>query len=150
MLPASPASVARSSLEEMLESLRSSVACEKPRDLPPALPARPTSRARLPTVRRSLPAGLAAARSNNVAKGCGVGDAEQGMEDVRKRKETGMGSRRNSFGSKKMKDENLDSPYVDEERRANVCEGPTSRSGGAAEWEDNIEYFLKKVCFHSR
>ncbi|KAJ0974888.1 hypothetical protein J5N97_016853 [Dioscorea zingiberensis] len=43
----------RSSLEEMLDSLRRRD--EQPKDLPPALPARPTSRGRLPSARRSLP-----------------------------------------------------------------------------------------------
>ncbi|KAK9080637.1 hypothetical protein SSX86_000395 [Deinandra increscens subsp. villosa] len=49
----SPHSIARSSLEEMLDSLRQRDEGEggehsKPRDLPPALPSRPTSKARLP------------------------------------------------------------------------------------------------------
>ncbi|KAJ4982165.1 hypothetical protein NE237_033002 [Protea cynaroides] len=48
----SPSTVAGSSLEEMLESLRQRE--EQPKDIPPALPTRPTSRARLPTA-RSLP-----------------------------------------------------------------------------------------------
>jgi hypothetical protein len=51
----SPATMARSSLEEMLDSLRQRDEVGKPKDLPPALPARPTSRARLPSARRSLP-----------------------------------------------------------------------------------------------
>lgn len=48
--------VARSSLEVMLDTLRQRD--EQPKDLPPALPARPTSRGRLPSSRRSLPIGL--------------------------------------------------------------------------------------------
>ncbi|KAM0937017.1 putative myosin ATPase [Dioscorea sansibarensis] len=43
----------RSSLEEMLDSLRRRG--EQPKDLPPALPARPNARGRLPSARRSLP-----------------------------------------------------------------------------------------------
>ncbi|KAL1567092.1 myosin-2-like isoform X2 [Salvia divinorum] len=53
-------STARSSLEEMLESLRREEETQTPRDLPPALPPRPkaTSRARLPSPKRpSLPMG---------------------------------------------------------------------------------------------
>ncbi|XP_072955489.1 myosin-1-like [Typha angustifolia] len=42
----------RSSMELMLDAIRQRD--EKPKDLPPALPARPTSRGRLPTSRRSL------------------------------------------------------------------------------------------------
>ncbi|KAI4342485.1 hypothetical protein MLD38_027112 [Melastoma candidum] len=137
-------SVARSSLEEMLELLRRSDDYDKPKDLPPALPARPPSKARLPTARRFLPASLASDGSNNVAKECGVGDVEKATEDAQTKRETEIGSRINSFGSRKMMDENLDSPYVNEERHTNVGEGTTSRSGGVAEWEDNIEYFIKK------
>ncbi|KAK8950857.1 hypothetical protein KSP39_PZI003308 [Platanthera zijinensis] len=43
----------RSSLEEMLESLRRRD--EKPKDVPPALPSRPPSKGRLPSAKRSLP-----------------------------------------------------------------------------------------------
>ncbi|KAK9156217.1 hypothetical protein Sjap_003697 [Stephania japonica] len=53
MLLSSSSPTARSSLEEMLESIRRRD--EKPRDLLPALPSRPTSKARLPASRRSLP-----------------------------------------------------------------------------------------------
>ncbi|XP_077254052.1 myosin-2-like isoform X2 [Tasmannia lanceolata] len=49
----SSSSLARSSLEEMLDSIRRRD--ERPKDVPPALPVRPTSRARLPSSRRSLP-----------------------------------------------------------------------------------------------
>ncbi|KAG9452756.1 hypothetical protein H6P81_005660 [Aristolochia fimbriata] len=52
MLSISP-SMARSSLEEMLDSIRRRD--ERPKDVPPALPVRPTSRGRLPPSRRSLP-----------------------------------------------------------------------------------------------
>jgi hypothetical protein len=51
----SSATMARSSLEEMLDSLRRRDEVKKPKDLPPTLLARPTSRARLPSARRSLP-----------------------------------------------------------------------------------------------
>nr|KYP58834.1 Myosin-J heavy chain [Cajanus cajan] len=49
---ASMSSLTRSSLEEMLESLRRRDEEEKPKDKPPALPSRPPSRARLPSARR--------------------------------------------------------------------------------------------------
>ncbi|KAI4374721.1 hypothetical protein MLD38_012684 [Melastoma candidum] len=150
MLTTSPMSMARSSLEVMLESLQRADECEKPKDLPPALPARPTSRARLPTTRRSIPANLAATGSNEARKDSGFGYADKAKEDAVKRKEKYMGSRRNTFGRKRMKkDENMDSPYVDQEGCPNTGESTASRSGvavkaGTPEWEENIEYFIKK------
>ncbi|KAG4987023.1 hypothetical protein JHK86_034714 [Glycine max] len=88
MISASMSSLTRSSLEEMLESLRRRDEEEKPKDLPPALPSRPPSRARLPPGRRSLP--------NNFKV-----DGENGV----------MGHRRKgSFGTKKVK-LNVESPY---------------------------------------
>ncbi|RZR77195.1 hypothetical protein BHM03_00002206 [Ensete ventricosum] len=48
--------VVRSSLEIMLDAIRQRD--ERPKDLPPALPVRPTSRGRLPTSKRSLPVNL--------------------------------------------------------------------------------------------
>ncbi|RZR74470.1 hypothetical protein BHM03_00037277 [Ensete ventricosum] len=50
--PAIP-TVARSMLEEMLDALN--LREEKPKDVPPALPARPTMKRRLPSSRKSLP-----------------------------------------------------------------------------------------------
>ncbi|OIT39679.1 PREDICTED: myosin-2-like [Nicotiana attenuata] len=57
MLSVSPNSMARSSLEEMLETLRKRDENEKPKDLPPALPARPKlkSKTRPPSPKRTLP-----------------------------------------------------------------------------------------------
>ncbi|KAG1368196.1 Myosin-2 heavy chain [Cocos nucifera] len=49
----SAAMVARSSLEVMLDAIRQMD--EQPKDAPPALPVRPTSRGRLPSSKRSLP-----------------------------------------------------------------------------------------------
>lgn len=55
MGPMSPKSMAVTSLEELLDSLRQRGNL-KPKDIPPALPARPTSRTRPPSVRHaSLP-----------------------------------------------------------------------------------------------
>ncbi|URE49177.1 MYSc [Musa troglodytarum] len=48
--------VVRSSLEIMLDAIRQRD--ERPKDLPPALPVRPTSRGRLPTSKRLLPVNL--------------------------------------------------------------------------------------------
>lgn len=51
--------IVRSSLEEMLDSLRQRDENEKPKDLPPALPARPklASRTRPPSQKRQLSKG---------------------------------------------------------------------------------------------
>ncbi|KAL4335923.1 hypothetical protein GQ457_07G014070 [Hibiscus cannabinus] len=130
MLSASPTILAKSSLEEMLDSLRRQDEVDKPKDLPPALPARPTSKARLPSARRSLP-------TNFKVDANGPNDAVlsevNGKEEV-KRKEKELGLKRNSFGSKKLrKDANaVDSPY-DLEGKGKV---------GCVE-NDNIGYFTK-------
>lgn len=136
MITASMSSLTRSSLEEMLESLRRRDEEEKPKDLPPALPSRPPSRARLPPGRRSLP--------NNFKV-----DGENGL----------MGHRRKgSFGTKKVK-LNVESPYeVQSEEivseQLSPCPVSTSDDASAGceappptgELEDdNVVYFIKKV-----
>lgn len=139
MLSASPSSIARSSLEEMLESLRQRDESEKPKDLPPALPARPMSRGRLPPARRSLP------KSFKVD-----GDGEK------------LGHRRKgSFGNKKLMLD-VESPYVFVSEENCISEhpspGPVSSipvddSSVASvtsplpevEENDNVSYFIKEV-----
>uniref|UniRef100_A0A803MH59 Myosin motor domain-containing protein n=1 Tax=Chenopodium quinoa TaxID=63459 RepID=A0A803MH59_CHEQI len=115
MLSTSP-TMMRSSLEEMLENLRRKDD-ELSKDIPPALPSRPTSRARLPSSRQR---------------------------------------KRNSFGSSKKKIKSDQSPYEAaemEERESRGGsngdgggngEGVTSTSKGVIEWEDNVDYFIKK------
>ncbi|XP_057790720.1 myosin-2-like [Salvia miltiorrhiza] len=78
-------STARSSLEEMLESLRREEETQTPRDLPPALPPRPkaTSRARLPSAKRPLPMSSSSCVLN---------------------KEERQGQRGNYFGAKKVEE----------------------------------------------
>ncbi|MED6146625.1 hypothetical protein PIB30_036213 [Stylosanthes scabra] len=100
LLSASPSSVAKSSLEEMLDSLRRREEEEaKPKDMPPALPARPASRARLPPARRSLP--------NNFTGGdCGEAAPEflpNGFDCKRKEDELGEKRTRDGCRSKKVK-----------------------------------------------
>ncbi|XVF78057.1 hypothetical protein PTKIN_Ptkin14bG0097700 [Pterospermum kingtungense] len=143
MLSTSPS---KSSLEEMLESLRRRDEAEKPKDLPPALPSRPTSRARLPSSRRSLPTSFRV--DGNAWKCDENGDvlSEVKGKEEGKRKEKELGGKRNSFGNKKMR--NVESPYNlegeerDGEERVEVKEGDK----GKVEWEenDNIGYFIKK------
>lgn len=133
MLSASPNSLARSSLEEMLDSLRRRDDEEKPKDLPPALPARPTSKARLPPARRSLP------NSFKVDDKKGKGHKRKG-----------------SFGSKKMKMD-VESPYIvqsEEKMIEQSSQDPVSTSDDSTASvappsreleDDNIAYFIKKV-----
>lgn len=133
VLSASSCSLTRSSLEEMLESLRQmDEEREKKKDLPPALPSRPASKARLPPARRSLP--------NNFKVGrCVV--VENGFIDnvESKRKETSTTStstleyseynlRDSSFGRKRVKKDVVESPYV-----AAISELD----------DDTISYFIK-------
>ncbi|KAK7335378.1 hypothetical protein VNO80_27178 [Phaseolus coccineus] len=135
MLSASMSALTRSSLEEMLESLRKRDEEERPKDLPPALPSRPQSRARMPPARRSLP---------NNFKVNGENDA--------------MGHRRKgSFGSKKVK-LHVESPYevITEEKvgeqpspspvptandSSTDCEAPPQSEELV---DDNVAYFIKK------
>ncbi|KAJ4726231.1 myosin 2 [Melia azedarach] len=155
MLSASPSMMARSSLEEMLESLRRRDECEKPKDLPPALPVRPISRARLPSARKSLPTDFKVGEEDG-PKGsaeCGEKRSDLNGKGDGKRKEKELGAKRNSFGSKKMRkeQEGVDSPYdgivaADEQKMNEVVEVDVMKSAksGEMEWEDNIGYFIKK------
>ncbi|CAK8535181.1 unnamed protein product [Lathyrus sativus] len=139
MLSASPSSLARSSLEEMLESLRQRDESEKPKDLPPALPARPMSRGRLPPARRSLPKSF---------KVDGDGEKEVGHK------------RKGSFGNKKLMLD-VESPYVVVSEENCVSEHPSPRPvflipvddssvasvappSPEVEENDNVSYFIKK------
>ncbi|GLT62517.1 hypothetical protein SLA2020_351490, partial [Shorea laevis] len=154
----SPATMARSSLEEMLDSLRRKDECEKPKDLPPALPARPTSRARLPSARRSLPNNFKVSGHGGGGHGDAPPPSEFNGKEEGKRKESHLGFKRGSFGSKKMKkDQNVESPYAveSEESKNERTEGSDSDRGSAApcasppkmrelDWDDNIGYFINK------
>ncbi|KAK4794122.1 hypothetical protein SAY86_012116 [Trapa natans] len=161
---ASPMSVTRSSLEEMLDMLRRQDEAEKPEDLPPALPARPLSKARLPSPRQlSLPVNFEVDNANDnnpmntnsqpvSASGC-----EVIPEDSTGKDKESSNSRRN-FGGKKMEEDlNLDSPYVigiEERKEVIKSLASTVESSGFTpcltsrirerEWEDNIGYFIKK------
>ncbi|BBH01849.1 myosin 2 [Prunus dulcis] len=132
MVSASPSLIARSSLEEMLDSLRRRDEGEKPKELPPALPARPTSKARLPSARRSLP--------NNFK----VEDAEGSPEclsSLNKRKERDSGFKAGHFGVKRMdKDQNVESPYDGAPEECQI----RPEKIGKSDWDDNIGYFINK------
>ncbi|XP_027929461.1 myosin-2-like isoform X2 [Vigna unguiculata] len=135
MLSATMSALSRSSLEEMLESLRKRDEEERPKDLPPALPSRPQSRARMPPARRSLP---------NSFKVDGDND-DKGHK------------RKGSFGSKKVK-LRAESPYavIAEEKvskKPSPSPVPTAKDSStdceappqSEELEDdNVAYFIKK------
>ncbi|KAH9802867.1 Myosin-2 [Citrus sinensis] len=140
----------------MLESLRRRDECERPKDLPPALPARPTSRARLPSARKSLPTDFKVGEENGAKASMESAEKRSslnGKEDG-KRKEKEWGAKRNnSFGSKKLRKEQtvVDLPYdggvmLDEEKVNEVLEVNEMKSAksGEVEWEDNLGYFIKK------
>lgn len=133
----------RSSLEEMLESLQKrEEETEKPKDLPPALPARPTSRARRPSTRKPMDFIV-------VPEDAEVNDfpVTTPREDV-KRKETELGCKPGSFGSKKFrKDLNVDSPYAEKDFMDRTSPSKLSSQPNFMEvdWEDNIGYFISQV-----
>lgn len=140
MLSASPASIVKSSLEEMLESLRRQDEDQKPKNLPPALPSRPTSKARLPSARRSLPTNFSVdSNGENGGDSIEVERKEEG-----KRKEEELGVKRHDFGSRKMRNfVNVDSPYSLEAVEGR--KGEDSVSDAKVEVNDNLGHFIKKV-----
>lgn len=134
----------RSSLEEMLESLQRRD--DKPTDLPPALPSRPISKTnRLPSSRKSLPVNFK------------VGDENGGTGGFDCNEEILMSSRC-SFGRRKKGkvEQPGESPYsgmIGEKRKDNLwmnrsvsdLQSITSARCREIEYEDDIEYFKKKV-----
>lgn len=136
---ASPCSLTRSSLEEMLDSLRRKDEGEaNKKDSPPALPSRPASKARLPRAKRSLPNNFKVGSGGGVVKN-GFNDNEESVES--KRKETCLENkiRESSFGRKRVKKDVVESPYV-----APICE-----SGIVSELDgDTISYFIKMVTLN--
>ncbi|KAK6934327.1 Myosin head, motor domain [Dillenia turbinata] len=113
----------KSSLEEMLESLRRKD--EKPKDAPPALPPRPASKAaRLPSTRRSLPS------SFKIRDSCPATEKLNFSEEDKKRSRL----RNRSFGAKKMRREKtVETPYE-----------VSSSTRSESEQYENIDYFMKK------
>ncbi|KAM3222696.1 myosin-2 isoform X2 [Capsicum annuum] len=127
MLSVSSSSIVRSSLEEMLDSLRQRDENEKPKDLPPALPARPKlkSRTRPPSPKRML--------GRNLVK--------SDVELVERKEEEGKEVKRNDFEGIKVKEiEDIESPYamdgVKRKRTRRLCD--------VSEWDDRMDYFVKK------
>ncbi|CAF2326133.1 unnamed protein product [Brassica napus] len=147
------ASLAKSSLEEMLESLRQKDECQQqPRDIPPALPSRPTSRARLPSARRSLPANFSVSSViEDQNQNGSVASSRQPEAEGKRRKEKDLRVKRKSFGSKKMRrtGPSSESPYAaekeeDEEEVVKVTAKVSPVEEQKPEWNDNVDYFIKK------
>ncbi|CAN4104137.1 unnamed protein product [Withania somnifera] len=128
MFSLSPSSgIVRSSLEEMLDSLRQIDENEKPKDLPPALPARPKlkSRTRPPSPKRML--------------GKSLGKWEVELEN--RKKEECKELKRTGFGVMKVKEmEDSESPYA--MREVSGEKGDKRRRED--EWDDRLDYFVKK------
>ncbi|KAL8239242.1 hypothetical protein R6Q59_015809 [Mikania micrantha] len=131
MISVSSPSMVRSSLEEMLESLQRRDEIKNPSDLPPALPARPASKARLP--KRPLPAMLGGLPEVGCSK---MQDGGNGGFGQRKVLETGAC---------------VESPYT----MAAVHEHRLAENGGAglatarpspsgSGWDNCIDYYIKK------
>lgn len=130
----SPSSIARSSLEEMLDSLRRRDEAEKPKDLLPALPARPTSKARLPSGRKSVANGFKVV-DENVSKS----NAEVKRKSASSREEKEFPSKFGSFGKKKRRGSDMRSEDLDGlDLAAELCLPPEP------EWDDKIDYFINK------
>ncbi|XP_028779865.1 myosin-2 isoform X2 [Neltuma alba] len=154
MLSSTPSAIARSSLEEMLESIRRRGEEEKPEDLPPALPTRPTSRARLPSARRSLPNKFRIEGDQNATTRSKNNSNAKAKEETKK-KEGDVGHRRKgSFASKKMK-QDMESPYIvtsEENISQSSSEDPVSASTASTatsgkiqelDGDDNVAYYIK-------
>ncbi|KAH1127570.1 hypothetical protein AAZX31_06G236400 [Glycine max] len=131
VLSASPCSLARSSLEEMLDSLRRrDEEEERKKDSPPALPARPASRARLPPARRSLP-------NNFKVSGSELAVAPEHGAGTNGENDLGQKRRRNGFGSKRV-NKDVESPYVE------LSSSDSSGMIWELEGDDSVSYFIKK------
>lgn len=134
-------STARSSLEEMLDSLRRDDENQTPRDLPPALPPRPKAiaRARLPSAKRPLPISSEAGEMGPAPSSlnCCVNKGER------------EGQRGNCFGDKKVKEmEEVESPYAaaakDNAKLGDVAPGSVSLFRESAA-DDDVGRSMKKV-----
>lgn len=157
--------VARSSLEVMLDTIR--LRDEQPKDLPPALPVRPTSRGRLPTLRRSLAVNLKLDRSAPEELLTDSIKWDDKTEYDMPRGDNGAVFRSGILQSKRMAkmERPLESPYIkitkrdSYEEKVEVTNDPTSATvqlpsarllDDKLEWRDTIKYALKKVLVFFR
>jgi myosin-5 len=125
----------------MLESLRRiDEEQEKKKDLPPALPSRPASKARLPPARRSLPNNFKVGRCVVVENGF-IDNVESKRKEISTSTSTSTSTleyseynrRDSSFGRKRVKKDVVESPYV----------AAISELDG-----DTISYFIKMVTLN--
>lgn len=158
--------IARSSLEEMLESIRRRDM--HPKDAPPSLPSRPISKGRLPSARKSLPLNFKVENKLNTSeeKVCSVGSSTKEKVNKGKNLETKVAiCRSGRFGNKRNKIEHPDeSPYdispklhsfqeisqeEDQDHDREPFRSPFSSATDTStefRWGDTAEYALKNVC----
>lgn len=158
--------IARSSLEEMLESIRRRD--KHPKDAPPSLPSRPVSKGRLPSARKSLPLNFKVGNKLNTSEEqvCSVGSSTKEKVNKGKNLETKEAtSRSGCFGKNRNKIEHPDeSPYDmfpklhsfkeisqedDQGHDRELFRSSFSSPTGAStefRWGDTAEYTLKNVC----
>lgn len=149
----------RSRLEEMLESLKQREETEKAKELPPALPSRPTSRARPPSSKQRPP------NKFNISDSTIFTTTRTSR--VKKKTEVKKRSRDGSFGGKKPKEAGPDeSPYAslslehvdfqqcvldkdnnhhNHSRAASPAHSSPLPRFRESELNDNLGYFIKKV-----
>ena len=158
MAPA--AATEKSSLEVLLETIKKRD--EQPKDAPPALPARPTCRGRLPSTRRpSLPAGfklendmatVVAMETVPVDKKPDVEKEISGLETKEDKPVKGhiFGTKRKFHNSEVLEE----SPYVEkfhERKGTTVCKDPPSVSSASVKMNgkpactDVMDYVRQKV-----
>lgn len=149
----------RSRLEEMLESLQQREETEKAKDLPPALPSRPTSRARPPSSKQRPPNKFDVSDSTTFTT--------TRTSRVKKKIEVKRRPRDGSFGGKKPKEAGPEeSPYASlslehvdflqyvqdkdnnnhqHSRAASPAHSSPLPRLRESELNDNLGYFIKKV-----
>ncbi|XP_006657835.2 myosin-1 isoform X2 [Oryza brachyantha] len=149
----------KSSLEVLLETIKKRD--EQPKDAPPALPARPTCRGRLPSARRpSLPSGVKL--ENGTVKGAVVdtvmADKKPGVEkkicsqEVKEENvvKTHIFGTKRKFSNGELLEE---SPYVDnfhKERKEMMVSkeppsvSPRAKTNGKPVFADTMDYILQK------
>lgn len=162
MSPTNSETIMRSSLEEMLESIKRRGEEEKPKDSPPALPARPRRpKARPPSAKRPLPDKFKIEDDqNNVATSSKKNaNANAKVKEEIDKRESLRHLRKGSFASKKMKID-IESPYIvtpEENVSQMLLEDSVSASpasilaaGKVQELDgedDNVSYYIRKVTW---
>lgn len=141
---------AGSSLEDLLDSLVRRN-CPKPKDMPPALPARPTSRTRLPSNRRAaLPEIVEAvmelsslhhsdSKGSSKWKSIGVKKVNQVKED--ESLYPTAASDESTSGEKLYPTAGSDESTSGEK----LASSPPGSSFRESDWHENMEYFIKEV-----